>query len=59
MDDMRKQLQALMGNLGAPEGDDDDPGVGKNFSDRDVCKHYLVGLCPHDLFHNTVRCIAF
>eukprot|EP01128_Nolandella_sp_AFSM9_P006559 TRINITY_DN3408_c0_g1_i3.p1 TRINITY_DN3408_c0_g1~~TRINITY_DN3408_c0_g1_i3.p1 ORF type:complete len:286 (-),score=52.31 TRINITY_DN3408_c0_g1_i3:118-906(-) len=24
-----------------------------HFTDPDVCKHYLCGLCPHDLFTNT------
>ena len=23
------------------------------FSDSDVCKYYLLGMCPHDLFVNT------
>lgn len=27
----------------------------KEYSDRDVCRCYLEGLCPNDLFTNTVR----
>ena len=27
----------------------------KDYRDRIVCRHYLEGLCPHDLFVNTVR----
>lgn len=27
--------------------------VGTHFSDPEVCKHYLCGFCPHQLFINT------
>ncbi|CDR94154.1 hypothetical protein, conserved [Babesia bigemina] len=50
MDEMRAQWEALMGNLENPA----DPKETKSFEDKDVCKMYLVGLCPHDLFENTV-----
>eukprot|EP01071_Lankesteria_metandrocarpae_P004295 Lankesteria_metandrocarpae@DN3466_c0_g1_i1.p2 len=47
MDEMRKQLEELMSSV----------GVGANkprsFTDANVCKHHLTGLCPHSLFHNT------
>ncbi|SIO73438.1 LUC7 N_terminus [Babesia microti strain RI] len=49
MDEIRAQLSQLMGELEAPGG----LYVGKDFRDRDVCKLYLTGLCPHDLFDNT------
>lgn len=50
MDEQRKLLDQLMGTGRNGEG-----GGTKHFSDRDVCRFYLVGLCPHDLFGNTVR----
>ena len=25
------------------------------FTDERVCKSYIMGLCPHELFNNTVR----
>ena len=30
----------------------------KKFTDPDVCKFYLCGLCPEDLFSNSV-CYSF
>lgn len=30
--------------------------VDTTFSDAKVCKNYLCGTCPHDLFTNTVSC---
>lgn len=53
MDEQRKLLDQLMGTGRNGEG-----GGAKHFSDRDVCRYYLVGLCPHDLFGNTVRLYA-
>jgi hypothetical protein len=50
MDEQRKLLDQLMGTGRNGEG-----GGAKHFSDRDVCRFYLVGLCPHELFGNTVR----
>eukprot|EP00697_Spironema_sp_BW2_P011039 gnl/Spiro4/265_TR164_c0_g1_i2.p1 gnl/Spiro4/265_TR164_c0_g1~~gnl/Spiro4/265_TR164_c0_g1_i2.p1 ORF type:complete len:264 (+),score=71.22 gnl/Spiro4/265_TR164_c0_g1_i2:89-880(+) len=46
---MRKQLDALMGT----NRDGGTEKTSKHFTDADVCKHYLAGLCPHDLFTNT------
>jgi RNA-binding protein Luc7-like 2 len=46
---MRKQLDALMGTDRNGE-----PTLKKNFTDNDVCTAFLVGLCPHELFNNTV-----
>ncbi|GBE60682.1 U1 snRNP-associated Usp106 [Babesia ovata] len=54
MDEMRAQWEALMGNLENPV----DPNETKSFEDKDVCKMYLVGLCPHDLFENTKHYIG-
>jgi len=45
-DDMRKQLDALMGS-------DRNSSVQKRFTDGDVCKYYLCGLCPHEIFSGT------
>ncbi len=50
---MRKQLDALMGI-----DRNGDVKIRKNFNDPEVCKSYLVGLCPHDLFINTVCAIT-
>jgi len=50
---MRRQLDALMGTN--RDGDDPSGVTLKHFSDRDVCKYYLCGCCPHDLFQNTKK----
>jgi len=52
MDDFRAQLDELMGkdrNLLPHEKNN----KGLHYSDPDVCKHFLCGFCPHDLFTNT------
>ncbi|KAK1939701.1 hypothetical protein X943_002374 [Babesia divergens] len=51
MDELRSQWAALMGDLENPAN----PMENKGFTDNDVCKMYLVGICPFDLFENTVR----
>eukprot|EP00371_Babesia_bovis_P001437 XP_001610084.1 hypothetical protein [Babesia bovis T2Bo] len=55
MDEMRAQWEALMSNLENPA----DPYADKSFTDSDVCKMYLVGVCPYDLFENTVGRFGF
>jgi hypothetical protein len=50
MDAFRKQLDALMG----ANRNGDVLEVKRNYWDRDVCRLYLTGLCPHDLFQLTV-----
>jgi len=47
---MRKQLDQLMG---ANRNGDMEEVVKRNFWDSDVCRPYLSGLCPRDLFTNT------
>eukprot|EP01018_Ginkgo_biloba_P014476 Gb_35816 [translate_table: standard] len=49
MDALRKQLDALMG----ANRNGDVKEVNRKYYDRDVCRLYLVGLCPHDLFQLT------
>ncbi|KAJ8747895.1 hypothetical protein K2173_012785 [Erythroxylum novogranatense] len=49
MDAMRKQLDVLMG----ANRNGDVREVNRKYYDRDVCRMYLVGLCPHDLFQLT------
>jgi RNA-binding protein Luc7-like 2 len=49
MDEVRKQLDALMGT----NRNGDNKEVQKHFTDPDVCRNFLCGLCPHDLFTNT------
>lgn len=46
---MRKQLDVLMG----ANRNGDVTEVNRKYYDRDVCKLYLSGLCPHDLFQLT------
>uniref|UniRef100_A0A2P2LVE6 Uncharacterized protein MANES_12G003500 n=3 Tax=Rhizophora mucronata TaxID=61149 RepID=A0A2P2LVE6_RHIMU len=49
MDAMRKQLDVLMG----ANRNGDVREVNRKYYDRDVCRLFLVGLCPHDLFQLT------
>ncbi|XP_020247139.1 putative RNA-binding protein Luc7-like 1 isoform X2 [Asparagus officinalis] len=49
MDAIRKQLDSLMG----ANRNGDVTEVDRKYYDRDVCKLYLSGLCPHDLFQLT------
>lgn len=46
---MKKMLDELMGT----QRDGARPGDEIKFSDDRVCKSYLMGLCPHELFNNT------
>ncbi|CDJ49100.1 hypothetical protein, conserved [Eimeria brunetti] len=43
MHHLRQQWSDLMGSI-------DDPN--QSFTDENVCKYFLTGLCPHDLFEN-------
>ncbi|KAI3868150.1 hypothetical protein MKW92_016983 [Papaver armeniacum] len=49
MDALRKQLDVLMG----ANRNGDVTEVNRNYYDRDVCRLFLVGLCPHELFQLT------
>ncbi|CAH9109789.1 unnamed protein product [Cuscuta epithymum] len=49
MDALRKQLDVLMG----ANRNGDVTEVDRKYFDRDVCRLYLAGLCPHDLFQLT------
>ena len=49
MDAQRKLLDSLMGK----NRNGDIANTTKHFTDGDVCKNYLCGLCPNDLFGNT------
>lgn len=51
MDAIRKQLDVLMG----ANRNGDVREVNRKYYDRDVCRLFLVGLCPHELFQLTVR----
>jgi hypothetical protein len=56
MDAIRKQLDVLMG----ANRNGDVREVNRKYYDRDVCRLYLVGLCPHELFQLTViLCIIY
>lgn len=48
--EMASLLDELMGRDRNAVGDDRKE---YHFSDEEVCKYYLVGLCPHELFVNT------
>ncbi|GMP67868.1 hypothetical protein CsSME_00027709 [Camellia sinensis var. sinensis] len=49
MDALRKQLDVLMG----ANRNGDVREVNRKYYDRDVCRLFLVGLCPHELFQLT------
>ncbi|XP_952202.1 uncharacterized protein TA13605 [Theileria annulata] len=49
MDQIRATLAELMGKYEQKE----DLDSTKPFTDPDVCRQYLTGICPHDLFENT------
>ncbi|KAM0869251.1 hypothetical protein ACQ4PT_040801 [Festuca glaucescens] len=49
MDAIRKQLDQLMG----ANRNGDAREVSRKYYDRDVCRLFLAGLCPHDLFQLT------
>ncbi|KAG6388135.1 hypothetical protein SASPL_153334 [Salvia splendens] len=51
MDALRKQLDVLMG----ANRNGDAQEVTRKYYDRDVCRLFLAGLCPHELFQLTVR----
>lgn len=50
MDSFRKQLDVLMG----ANRNGDVKIINRNYYDRDVCRLFLSGLCPHELFQLTV-----
>ena len=47
MDAQRELLDQLMGT--ARDGDRDE----RKFNDKNICKHFLCGLSPYDLFRNS------
>ncbi|XP_074292364.1 uncharacterized protein LOC141619234 isoform X2 [Silene latifolia] len=49
MDSLRKQLDVLMG----ANRNGDVREVNRKYFDRDVCRLFLSGLCPHELFQLT------
>jgi len=51
MDAQKKLLDSLMG--ANRNGDLPTKTSQKHYSDHNVCKHYLCGICPHELFLNT------
>eukprot|EP01134_Creolimax_fragrantissima_P007464 CFRG7464T1 len=51
LDLMRQQMDELMGKN--RNGDKSTPEL--VFTDRDVCKNFLLGVCPRDIFVNTKK----
>lgn len=49
----RKLLDALMGAERNSDLRMDDQKTTKHYTDPDVCKNFICGLCPHVLFDNT------
>ena len=47
----RKNLETLMGAEAMGTLPED-----TKFTDAKVCRNFLCGMCPHDLFTNTVSC---
>jgi len=52
LDSQRALLDSLMG-AHRNHDEDEEPVQKKNWRDDDVCKYFLCGFCPHDLFVNT------
>mmetsp|Transcript_19263 Transcript_19263/g.28769 ORF Transcript_19263/g.28769 Transcript_19263/m.28769 type:complete len:321 (-) Transcript_19263:213-1175(-) len=52
MDTQRLLLDQLMGKERNASFEEREK-MQRHFWDEDVCKHYLVGLCPYELFKNT------
>lgn len=50
MQDARALLDGLMGT---DRNEKQEQGKGRKFSDKDICKKFLLGLCPHEMFKNT------
>jgi hypothetical protein len=48
-EEMRRQLDALMGT-----SRNDSTSRSQHFTDPEICRNFCCGLCPHDLFTNTV-----
>jgi len=51
LDSQRALLDSLMGVH--RDHDDDEPIERLHWRDEEVCKYYICGFCPHDLFVNT------
>lgn len=51
MDEQRRLLDSLMG---LDRNKAKTAGAAPRFTEADVCKHYLCGLCPFETFMNTV-----
>lgn len=52
-DEIRKQLDALMG-----ADRNERKTEKKSFLEPDICKNYLLGCCPYELFTSTVSRIS-
>mmetsp|Transcript_5753 Transcript_5753/g.7777 ORF Transcript_5753/g.7777 Transcript_5753/m.7777 type:complete len:418 (+) Transcript_5753:138-1391(+) len=50
MDHMRAQLDALMG---INRDGDKEAELSRKYYEPEICRYFLSGLCPHDLFTNT------
>ena len=48
------ETRALLDSLMGPYRNGDTRRTIRTFSDPEVCKNFLCGLCPHTLFTNTV-----
>jgi len=53
MDDVKSLLNKLMGSDRDLLPDEKRNKPSRHFSEREVCKYYICGFCPHDLFVNT------
>ncbi|KNC85847.1 hypothetical protein SARC_01993 [Sphaeroforma arctica JP610] len=51
MDDAKRMLDELMGR--SRNATETEPVKEIKFTDSEVCKYFLVDVCPHDLFTNT------
>ena len=50
-DKQRELWKKLMASVGVVE--DEDMDIPTHYTDPRVCRRYLAGICPHELFANT------
>lgn len=55
MDEQRSLLDSLMGIHRDADNREREKRAGESFKDSKVCKYFLVGFCPNELFKNTKR----
>ncbi|KAH7732002.1 Protein C50D2.8 [Aphelenchoides avenae] len=49
----KDQIAAMLNELMGPRRNEESDPSGLSFRDNDVCKYFLAGFCPHEMFTNT------